>query len=205
MKPYQKQLNASFFIARASKCCPVLPVLSKDDVPAGIEKAFAYDNNGNYLGHAEIADVKKFLLTRLYYKTKGAYNVKTRRQYYRDSEGQTISIFEKGTSNTALLFQYRTLKADDIIDADDKLEQIRYALENELNDFKVSSYQMGHWSIPTADKFNLTHEFRKELEIEVRAVIEAKKQKMLNHLNSFIEANKLLQNASAECGVELDF
>ena len=199
MKSYQKQLKALSW--RASKCCPVLPALSKDDVPAGIEKAFAYDNNGNYLGHAEVADVKKFLLTRLYYKTKGAYNVKTRRQY----DEYTINIYEKGTSNTALLFQCRKLKADDVIDADDKLEQVRYALENELKDFKVSSYQMGNWSIPTVDKFNLTHEFRKELEIEVRAVIEAKKQKMLNHLNSFIEANKLLQNASAECGVELDF
>jgi len=200
MKLYQKQLTS--ISSRASKCCPVLPALSKDDVPAGVEKAFAYDNNGNYLGHAEVADVKKFLLTRLYYKTKGAYNVKTRRQYRDD---YTISIYEKGTSDTALRFHCRKLKADDIIDADDKLEQVRYSLENELNDFKVFSYQMGNWSIPTADKFNLTHEFRKELEIEVRAVIEAKKQKMLNHLNSFIEANKLLQNASAECGVELDF
>jgi len=202
MKSYQKQLKATHYSARASYCCPVLPALSKDDVPAGIEKAFAYDNNGNYLGHAEVADVKKFLLTRLYYKTKGAYNVKTRRY---DRNEYTINIYEKGTSNTALQFQCRKLKEVDVIDADDKLEQVRYAIENELNDFKVYSYQMGNWSIPTADKFNLTHEFRKELEIEVRAVIEAKKQKMLNHLNSFIEANKLLQNASAECGIELDF
>jgi hypothetical protein len=201
MKAYQKQLNASHFASRASKCCPVLPVLSKDDVPVDVEKAFAYDNNGNYLGHAEVADVKKFLLTRLYYKTKGAYSVKTRRYY---SDCYTINIYEKGTSNIALLFRCRKLKVEDTIDADDKLEQVRYSLENEFKDFKVSSYQMGHWSIPTADKFNLTTEFRKELEIEIRAVIEAKKQKMLNHLNSFIEANKLLQDASIECGLELD-
>lgn len=201
MKSYQKQLKA--FSARASKCCPVLPTLSKDDVPAGVEKAFAYDNNGNYLGHAEVADVKKFLLTRLYYKTKGAYNVKTGRRY--GSDEYTINIYEKDTRNTALQFQCRKLKADDIIDVDDKLEQVRYAIENELKGFKIYSYQMGNWSIPTVDKFNLTHEFRKELEVEIRAVIEAKKQKMLNHLNSFIEANKLLQNASTECGIELDF
>lgn len=201
MKSYQKQLKA--FSSRASKCCPVLPALSKDDVPAGVEKAFAYDNNGNYLGHAEVADVKKFLLTRLYYKTKGAYNVKTGRRY--GSDEYTINIYEKDTRNTALQFQCRKLKADDIIDVDDKLEQVRYAIENELKGFKIYSYQMGNWSIPTVDKFNLTHEFRKELEVEIRAVIEAKKQKMLNHLNSFIEANKLLQNASTECGIELDF
>lgn len=197
MKSYQKQLKATHYSARASYCCPVLPALSKDDVPAGIEKAFAYDNNGNYLGHAEVADVKKFLLTRLYYKTKGAYNVKTRRQY---SDEYTINIYEKGTSNTALQFQCRRLKACDVIDADDKIEKVRYALEHELNDFKIYSYQKGNWSIPTVDKFNLTYEFREELEQEIRELIEAKKQKMIMRLNRIIEASDLLQAASAACG-----
>lgn len=201
MKTYQKQLKANPLTARASKCCPVLPVLSKDDVPAGVEKAFAYDNNGNYLGHAEVADVKKFLLTRLYYKTKGAYSVRTRRRH---NDYYTIDIYEKGTSNLALLFRCYSLNAIDVIDADDKLEQVRYALENEVNNFKVHSYQMGMWSVPTVDRFNLTRKFHEELDLEIRAAVEAKKQKMLNHLNNFIEANKLLENASAECGVELD-
>ena len=203
MKQYQKDLNSMPHL-KATTACPVMPVIAGFDAPADRIVSLVYDNNFKYVGWTETETVKKFLLTKLYYKTKGAYSVRSADRHHSDRNLKDIYVKEKSTGKVAFVFRNRKLTALDIIDGDDKVERAKYALENEVNKITTQSYTPGSWSISTNDKFNLVQDIREEIETEIRQLIDCKRKKMQNVLLDIINADKLLKEASAECGIEMD-
>ena len=98
MKHYQKKRNIQ--AAMASMPVPVLPTFNDGDPTEGVVVARYFDNCGNYMGWTDTETARKYVLGKLYYKTKGAYRCKTKRMH-NEVGAKKIFIYEKQTQHLA--------------------------------------------------------------------------------------------------------
>ena len=121
---------------------------------------------------------KKYLLGKLYYKTKGAYRVNTKRSW-NNRNTKMICVYEKDSSLLALYGSLRYIKEADLIDIDDKkalLKITRAAVEGFTpTTWNILDYPNPYKVIPV--------EFREKLATDVANFIKSKHLEILQHID----------------------
>jgi len=131
MLKYQQKRSLKSVTA-ASATVPVLPAFQQGHPSVDVVIYRWFDNNGDYLGWTNEADGKKFLIGKLYYKTKGAYFIRTRRDY-NNIGVRKVYVYEKSSNNLALYAIKRALKPGDLIDLENKKGLLKMTAEQVQN------------------------------------------------------------------------
>ena len=201
MKRYQekRKLNET----AAQNDIPVWPVFEAGD-PSIDEVVYRFfDRNGEYKGWCGLDTGHKFLMGKLYYKTKGAYCLKTRRSYD-DRSIKKIHIYEKSSTHLAAYAVKRKISAEDLIDNTDRESLCKMTREHIVNSqftaWNFTNYPNKYKVIPV----ELNTKFHKDME----NFLNDKKQELLNYLDAQIvdvqqskQINALTSNIT---GVEVE-
>lgn len=177
MLKYQQKRNLKGELP-ASKLVPFLPTFSPGHPTVDSLVYRWFDQQGDYLGWTDSEEGKKYLLGKLYYKTKGAYRVNTKRSW-NNRTTKMIRVYEKDSSLLALYGSLRYIKEADLIDIDDKkalLKITRAAVEGFTpTTWNILDYPNPYKVIPV--------EFREKLATDVANFIKSKHLEILQHID----------------------
>jgi hypothetical protein len=146
MLKYQQKRDLRGQVA-ASKAITILPAFNEGHPAIGRMVYRWFNPQGEYMGWSDFETGKKFLMGKLYYKTKGAYRILTRRSHS-SRDVKKIHVYEKDTTNLALYGVLRPIREADLIDLDDKkalLKVTRAAVEK----FTPSSWNLLDYPNPS--------------------------------------------------------
>lgn len=200
MLKYKQKRNIGKSTTTAASIPPVLPDFSEGD-PAVDQRVYRFfDQYGEYLGWCPYDTGRKFLLGKLYYKTKGAYRIRSYK--LRDGvtpKGHKIHIYEKETSNLALYAVVRYIVAEDLIDLNDRESLAKSLMEN------VKQYDMTNWNYDSfPNKHNLFPEtLRAKFRDDMQNFLASKKQELLNHLQDVANSYVVQRQHTETHGVNL--
>lgn len=194
MKRYAEKVSIN---NPSSEAVSYLPALNTSEPLPGVRIARYYDNNGNYLGWADEETNRKYIYGKLYYKTKGAYKVSSRRYSYDNRVDKKISIDDKQTGKTVAYIVLRPLNADDFIDKSDRASVARAAFEGLLN------YNFNGYNLETfPDKYNIFRELREKITQDHHNFIKEKRQEILDFALKMeaaeLNARKVFTEATAD-------
>ena len=177
----------------------IYPTFNEGDPTAGVTIVRFFNQHGDYLGWCDAEAAKKFFYGKLYYKTKGAFTIKTRRSY-NDRSVRKIYIYEKATGMLAAYAVQRALTEADFIDTSDK----RTIAMVTRDSFKTM--QLTPWSLDSfSDPYNVVpKEIRVKFRNDLANFIELKRNELIAICQSQIDACEALTQASEEAGVNLD-
>ena len=175
------------------------PTFETCEPTIGISIVRFYSMHGDYLGWCTDEVAKKFFYGKLYYKTKGAYTIKTRR-CYRNRSTRKIYIYEKATGLLAAYAVQRALTDADNVDLSDKRKLAAVTLDS----FKTM--QLTAWSLDSfADPYSIVpNEIRVKFRSDLANFIELKRNELIAICQSEINACDALKQGSEEAGFELD-
>jgi len=175
------------------------PTFETCEPTIGIVITRFYNQHGDYLGWCDAEVSKKFFYGKLYYKTKGAYTIKTRR-CYRNRSTRKIYIYEKATGLLAAYAVQRALTDADNVDLSDKRKLATVTLDS----FKTM--QLTPWSLDSfADPYSIVpKEIRVKFRSDLANFIELKRNELIAICQREIDASDALTQASEEAGVNLD-
>ena len=197
MKAYQKKRN---IVERAApSTVSILPVFNVDSDPvAGQEVARWFDQTGNFLGWTDAVTSRKFLMGKLYYKTKGAYRIKTRRSHT-DRAVKKIFIYEKASNALAAYVIERQLDKKDLVDLNDKRTLAQVTIE------KIQAHGFTHWNFTEyPNPYNvIPAEFKQKLHKDMQEFLNAKKAELIALCQSEIDTVNTYANAESEIGWQI--
>lgn len=162
----------------ASKAITILPAFSEGHPTVGHTVYRWFNPQGEYIGWSDFEVGKKFLMGKLYYKTKGAYRIVTRRSHS-NRAAKMIHVYEKGGSALALYGVLRPITDVDLIDLDDKkalLKVTRVAVEK----FTPTSWNLLDYPNPYKC---IPQSFREKLATDMTNFLKTKHQEMLEHID----------------------
>ena len=197
MKAYQKKRN---IVERAAQSTvSILPALNADSDPvAGQEITRWFDQYGNYLGWCEVDVTRKFLLGKLYYKTKGAYRIRTRRSHS-DRGVKKIFIYEKESNALAAYVVQRVITSKDLVDLNDKRALAQVTIE------KIQAHGFTHWNFTEyPNPYNvIPAEFKQKLNKDMQEFLNAKKAELIALCQNEIDTVNTYANAESEIGWQI--
>ena len=175
MKQYQKKRKINDILAPTS--LDVLPTFETCDPVEGTTVYIWYDKEGEYQGWCDIATGKKFLLGKLYYKTKGAYRIRTRRSHD-NREVQKISIYQKNSSLLAAFAVCRRIVKEDLIELNDREGLAKITLEavekHQFTAWNFSDYPNQYGIVPI--------EIRTKFQKDLQDFLISKKKELTDYL-----------------------
>lgn len=178
MKQYQKKRNLSSE-RPATQTLPVLPDFAASDPSVGELVYRWFDQNGNYLGWTGYDTGRKFLLGKLYYKTKGAYKIRTLNSHTSRTT-KKIYIREKDTHNLAAYAVLRTIEDDDLIDSNDREALCKITLEK-LNAHTFSVYYYDNYPNPYKV---IPDEMRSKIQKDMQNFLASKQQELIDYVQN---------------------
>lgn len=168
---------------------PVLPVFASGDPAVGDRVYRFFNQRCEFIGWCSYAIGRKFLIGKLYYKTKGAYRIRSARvRDVTDTQedgavrAKEIHIYEKETGALALYALLSVIKAPDLVDLDDRLETAK------ILRLKVEAYKMNEYNYHNYPKdYKLfSEQFEAKLKTDLQDFIKSKKQEMLAYIDGII-------------------
>lgn len=196
-KKYQQKRNLKD--DKPGTLCPELPEFQAGDPAPGAVVYRWFDPEGNYLGWCSYDDGRKFIYGKLYYKTKGQYQTKTKRSIT-TSNARMIRIVEKATGNLALYAACRVITEKDLIDLDDKVALIkssRAAIQDfDMNHYNFSMYPNEHKLIPVT--------MQRKVENDMKEFLKSKKEEILGYLNTYEATLAEQRSDEVAIGVPID-
>lgn len=175
------------------------PTFETCEPTIGISIVRFYSLHGEYLGWCTDEVAKKFFYGKLYYKTKGAYTIKTRRSYRRRAT-RKIYIYEKASKGLAAYAVKRALDDNDMVDTSDK----RALAVSTLNYFKTMSYYASGLD-SFHDPYSIVpNEIRNKFRNDLANFVELKRNELIAICQREIDASDVLNEASTTAGVSLD-
>ena len=183
MKRYQESRKLNEIAAQGD--IPIWPEFAPGDPTVQQVVYRFFDRNGNYKGWCDVTVGHKFLMGKLYYKTKGAYRIKTRNSYDARTT-KKIYIYEKnsgaGCDRLAAYAVKRQIVAEDLIDNED-----REALCKLTRD-QVDGYGFTAWNFSSfPNKYKVIPiDFNTKFQKDMQNFLDAKKKELIDYLDEKI-------------------
>lgn len=203
MKRYQVKRKLNEIAAQSD--IPIWPEFAPGDPVVNQVVYRFFDRNGEYKGWCDATVGHKFLMGKLYYKTKGAYRIKTRKSY--DSRTtKKIYIYEKDLVNDRLAAYVvkRPVVAEDLIDNTDREALCKLTRE------QVEAYGFSAWNFTNyPNKYKvIPTDFNTKFQKDMQDFLDAKKKELIDYLDMQIvdvqqskQINALTSNIT---GVEVE-
>lgn len=178
MKRYQVKRKLNEIAAQSD--IPIWPEFAPGDPVVNQVVYRFFDRNGEYKGWCDATVGHKFLLGKLYYKTKGAYRIKTRKSY--DSRTtKKIYIYEKDLVNDRLAAYVvkRPVVAEDLIDNTDREALCKLTRE------QVEAYGFNAWNLTNyPNKYKVIPiDFNTKFQKDMQDFLDAKKKELIDYLD----------------------
>ena len=177
---------------KADHTAPIYDILSTNTPLVGAEYSIWYDNNGNYIGHTTVEIAKKYVLGKLYYKTKNKetkkspYTIASNRvNRYRDN----AKVYKVRTNGTriALQIHFVTITDKHLIDVAN-IDQTTELSITKVQAFEPSIYN--YCSYPDEFKLLKNFDYILKFEQQVKQLLQQQKQEILEHLETNKNINK---------------
>jgi hypothetical protein len=200
MKRYQQNIRPDSVPASAS--LPIYPQFNSGDPDFGNNPSVFisvwFDKDGKYVGWTDTETARKFLLGKLYYKTKGAYKIKTSRAYdsSRHSHDRNITIYEKSSGRPAAYAQTRVIQKHELIDMNDRSVTIPAAIE-EIKKFNMNNYNFTNF--PNTYEI-VPSEFRNKFAKDFQEFLNMKKKELID----YCESEMKVDNTYTEGGKDVE-
>jgi len=178
MKRYQVKRKLNEIAAQSD--IPIWPEFAPGDPVVNQVVYRFFDRNGEYKGWCDATVGHKFLMGKLYYKTKGAYRIKTRKSY--DSRTtKKIYVYEKDPVNDRLAAYVvkRPVVAEDLIDNTDRESLCKLARE------QVEAYGFSAWNFTNyPNKYKVIPiEVNTKFQKDMQDFLDAKKKELIDYLD----------------------
>jgi len=178
MKRYQVKRKLNEIAAQSD--IPIWPEFAPGDPVVNQVVYRFFDRNGEYKGWCDATVGHKFLMGKLYYKTKGAYRIKTRKSY--DSRTtKKIYIYEKDPVNDRLAAYVvkRPVVAEDLIDNTDRESLCKLTRE------QVEAYGFSAWNFTSyPNKYKVIPiEVNTKFQKDMQDFLDAKKKELIDYLD----------------------
>lgn len=180
MKRYQESRKLNEIAAQSD--IPIWPEFAPGDPTVGQTVYRFFDRNGKYVGWCDVTIGHKFLMGKLYYKTKGAYRIKTRNSYDARTT-KKIYIYEKnpgaGCDHLAAYAVKRQIVAEDLIDNTDREALCKLTRE------QVAAHGFTAWNLTNyPNKYKVIPiDFNTKFQKDLQNFLDAKKQELLDYLD----------------------
>ena len=181
---------------------PVLPDFAEGDPKVGEHVYRFFGLSGQFLGWCNYETGRKFLMGKLYYKTKGAYCMRSQRiRSATDGtkQGHKIFIREKDTGSLALYAVDRLIAAKDLIDSEDKESLAKISIE------VIQAFDMNHWNYESfPDQYKLIPAtMRQKFRDDMKNFLYSKKNELIAHLQDIANSYVAQRQHVDTHGVEL--
>ncbi len=178
MKRYQESRKLNEVAAQSD--IPIWPEFAPGDPVVNQVVYRFFDRNGEYKGWCDATVGHKFLMGKLYYKTKGAYRIKTRKSY--DSRTtKKIYVYEKDPVNDRLAAYVvkRPVVAEDLIDNTDRESLCKLTRE------QVEAYGFSAWNFTNyPNKYKVIPiEVNTKFQKDMQDFLDAKKKELIDYLD----------------------
>ena len=178
MKRYQVKRKLNEIAAQSD--IPIWPEFAPGDPVVNQVVYRFFDRNGEYKGWCDATVGHKFLMGKLYYKTKGAYRIKTRKSY--DSRTtKKIYVYEKDPVNDRLAAYVvkRPVVAEDLIDNTDRESLCKLTRE------QVEAYGFSAWNFTSyPNKYKVIPiEVNTKFQKDMQDFLDAKKKELVDYLD----------------------
>ncbi len=178
MKRYQVKRKLNEIAAQSD--IPIWPEFAPGDPVVNQVVYRFFDRNGEYKGWCDATVGHKFLMGKLYYKTKGAYRIKTRKSY--DSRTtKKIYVYEKDPVNDRLAAYVvkRPVVAEDLIDNTDRESLCKLTRE------QVEAYGFSAWNFTNyPNKYKVIPiEVNTKFQKDMQDFLDAKKKELIDYLD----------------------
>lgn len=178
MKRYQVKRKLNEIAAQSD--IPIWPEFAPGDPVVNQVVYRFFDRNGEYKGWCDATVGHKFLMGKLYYKTKGAYRIKTRKSY--DSRTtKKIYVYEKDPVNDRLAAYVvkRPVVAEDLIDNTDRESLCKLTRE------QVEAYGFSAWNFTSyPNKYKVIPiDFNTKFQKDMQDFLDAKKKELIDYLD----------------------
>lgn len=178
MKRYQVKRKLNEIAAQSD--IPIWPEFAPGDPVVNQVVYRFFDRNGEYKGWCDATVGHKFLMGKLYYKTKGAYRIKTRKSY--DSRTtKKIYVYEKDPVNDRLAAYVvkRPVVAEDLIDNTDREALCKLTRE------QVEAYGFSAWNLTNyPNKYKVIPiDFNTKFQKDMQDFLDAKKKELIDYLD----------------------
>ena len=178
MKRYQVKRKLNEIAAQSD--IPIWPEFAPGDPVVNQVVYRFFDRNGEYKGWCDATVGHKFLMGKLYYKTKGAYRIKTRKSY--DSRTtKKIYVYEKDPVNDRLAAYVvkRPVVAEDLIDNTDRESLCKLTRE------QVEAYGFSAWNFTSyPNKYKVIPiDFNTKFQKDMQDFLDAKKKELVDYLD----------------------
>lgn len=183
MKRYQEKRKLNEIAAQSD--IPVWPEFAPGDPTVGQVVYRFFDRNGTYVGWCDATVGHKFLMGKLYYKTKGAYRIKTRNSYDARTT-KKIYIYQKNPNSSCdLLAAYavkRQIVAEDLIDNTDREALCKLTRE------QVDNYSFSPWNFTSfPNKYKVIPiDFNTKFQKDMQNFLDSKKKELIDYLDTQI-------------------
>lgn len=183
MKRYQEKRKLNEIAAQSD--IPIWPEFAPGDPVVGQTVYRFFDRNGTYVGWCDATVGHKFLMGKLYYKTKGAYRIKTRNSYDARTT-KKIYIYQKNPNSSCdLLAAYavkRQIVAEDLIDNTDREALCKLTRE------QVDGYGFTAWNFTSfPNKYKVIPiDFNTKFQKDMQNFLDSKKKELIDYLDTQI-------------------
>ena len=191
MQQYKQAIQVPNY-DKADHTAPIYDILSTNTPLVGDEYSIWYDNNGNYIGHTTVEIAKKYVLGKLYYKTKNKetkkspYTIASNRvNRYRDNN-KVYKIRTNG-ARIALQIHFVTITDKHLIDVAN-IDQTTELSITKVQAFEPSIYN--YCSYPDEFKLLKNFDYKQKFEQQVKELLLQQKQEILTHLQTNKNINK---------------
>ena len=196
MKKYQQQRKLDNI--KKGALCPFQPEYAAGDPAVDTTVYRWFDTDGKYLGWTSFENGRKFLYGKLYYKSKGKYQTKTRNSFR--YKAKMIYIYEKGTDNVALYGALRAITKEDLVDLNDTTALIK-ATRDAINGFGMSIYNLHEF--PNAYKI-IPDTMKSKFHTDVEEFIVSKKKELIDFLNEYEKVLTAQRADEVALGIPID-
>ena len=179
MKRYQEKRKLNEIAAQSD--IPIWPEFASGDPVVGQVVFRFFDRNGEYKGWGDTETGRKFLMGKLYYKTKGAYRIKTRKSSTSTGNVDKIHIFEKDRMHDRLAAYVvkRNTTAEDLIDNTDREALFKLTRE------QVDGFGFTCWNFTNyPNKYKaIPIDFNTKFQKDMQDFLDAKKKELIDSLD----------------------
>jgi len=191
MQQYKQAIKVQDY-EKADHTAPIYDSLSTNTPLVGSEYSIWYDANGTYIGHTTVEIAKKYVLGKLYYKTKNKatnkspYRISSNRvNRYRDNN--KIYKVHTNAGRIALQIHFVTITNKHLIDLDN-IDQTTELSIAKVEAFEPSAYN--YCSYPDEFKLLKNFDYKKKFEEQVKELLREQKQEILAYLQTNKNINK---------------
>jgi hypothetical protein len=197
MQQYKQAIKIQDY-EKADHTAPIYDSLSTNTPLVDSEYSIWYDNNGTYIGHTTVEIAKKYVLGKLYYKTKNKdtkkspYTISSNRvNRYRDYN--KVYKIRTTAGRYALQIHFVTITNKHLIDVDN-IDQTTELSIAKVEAFEPSAYN--YCSYPDEFKLLKNFDYKQKFEQQVKELLREQKQEILAYLQTNKNINKGLSALS---------